>query len=69
MSGVVYKLDGGYLKYSESITRTGTHQSYEWVDDLQKATVIYGHLPYLVRVAIKNAEKLPAKETVEVHLL
>lgn len=69
MSGIVYRLDGGYLKYSESTTHTGTHYKFEWVDYLQDATVLYGPLPYILRPAVEHAEKLPAKETREVHLL
>lgn len=69
MQGIVYKMNGQFLKYTEATTHTGTHHHVTWIDNLQEATVLYAPLPYALRSTIEFATKLQATEHRTVYLL
>lgn len=69
--GKVYRLDGKYLVRSESHTHTGFHTRFEWVDDLNRATVFYGERGERMRKLAEvtaGADALEAAETRTVTL-
>lgn len=68
--GTVYRKEGKYLRYSEALTHTGSRYRAEWVNDLQHATILYGPLPYSVRMSsLLGADQFVAMEQREITLL
>lgn len=64
--GKVYRKDGRYLVRSESHTHTGFHTRFEWVDDVNNATVFYGDHGERMRKLVEasaGADALEATET------
>jgi hypothetical protein len=68
--GTVFRKDGKYLVCSDTVTHTGHHQTVEWVDDLNLATLLHWVPQWLMNSPeIEGAERLDAVEARVVKLI